>query len=92
MGKTNSVRLSVFFGLLALLALDCFFDPVHMTSPQTFHFAAELEIAADLVVIQDAETIDDGGRFADQFDYIVRIKIHVMAVAHRQNDGIHIAQ
>ena len=41
---------------------DLFLDPLDMAAAEGFDLAAELEVAADLVVREDAEAVDHGQR------------------------------
>jgi hypothetical protein len=44
--------------------LDLILYPFHVPPAEAFNFAAELEVAADLAIVQDAEAVHHGHRAA----------------------------
>ena len=58
----------------------------------SLHFAAELEVAANLVVGQDAEAVDHGQRPARPFDDLIGVEIEILLVRHRQNQRLGMVQ
>lgn len=59
-----------------------------MSAAEALDFAAQLEVAADGGVVQDAETVDDGHGAAGHFDDLVGVELQVGLVAHGENHGI----
>ena len=68
--------------------MDGVFDAFDVAAAQAFHLAAQLEVAADGGVVQDAEAVDDGHGAAGLGDDDVGIEVEVGLVAYRQDDGV----
>ncbi len=60
-----------------------------MATAKALYFAAELEIASDVVVIENTEAVDDGNGAAGHGDHRIRVEGKVSLVADGQNDGVH---
>ena len=60
---------------------DFVFDPLHVAAAESLDFAAQLEVAADLIVIQDTEAIDDGRRPSDHGYQCIGIERQKLLVA-----------
>jgi hypothetical protein len=60
---------------MLLGGFDLLFDSVDVAAAEGFDFAAELEVAADLVVGEDAEAIDDRQRAAGPLDHVVGVEL-----------------
>ena len=63
-----------------------------MTAAEALHLAAELEVAADGIVIEDAEAVDNRDGAAAHLDYSVGGEFHVGLVAHREDDRVGVFQ
>ena len=63
-----------------------------MTATQAFDLAAQLKVAADLIVIQQTETIDDRRRPADRLYHRIRLQRQIRLVPHSKNNRIGIRQ
>jgi len=59
-----------------------------MASAEALHLAAELKIAFDLFVVEDAEAVDDGDGAADHLDHFIGVESHVGLVADGKDEGI----
>ena len=46
-----------------------------MAAAEAFDFAPKFEIAANSVIIEDAEAVDDGCRFSKHIDDLIRMEI-----------------
>ena len=49
---------------------DLFFDSLYVSTAEGFDFAAELEVTADLLVVEDAEAVDNSDRSAGPFEHV----------------------
>ena len=59
-----------------------------MPAAHALDFATQFEIAADLQVVENAETIDDRKRPAHALEHLVRIEVQVRLVPDCQDDRI----
>jgi len=69
--------------------LDALLDPLDMSPPQALHLAAQFKVAPDPVIIQHAETVDDGDGPARPLHDLFRRQVAVGLVGHRQDQGLH---
>jgi len=69
---------------LAIFFLDAF----DMAAAEALDLAAELEIAADRGVVEDAEAVDDGGGAAGHPDDVVRGELHVGVMPHGEDHRV----
>ena len=65
-----------------------FLDPLDMAAAEGLHLAAQLEVAADGVVAEDAEAVDYRQRPARPSDNLVRLQVQILLVGHRQEDRL----
>ena len=59
-----------------------------MTPAEALHLTAQLEVPADLGVVEDAEAVDDGHGAAGPGHDLLRYQIAVGIVRHRQDQRI----
>ena len=63
---------------------DRFFYPLDMASAESFNLAAQLKIAADTIIIQNAEAVDNCDWMAGHFDHLVRIQSQIRSMTDSQ--------
>lgn len=71
---------------------DMIFDPLDVPPAEPLHLAAQLEVSRDLLIVQDAEAIDDCYRPARGADDGIGIEVEVRLVAHSEDKGVDAAQ
>ncbi len=59
-----------------------------MPATQAFYLASQFKIFFDILIIQNAEAVDDGSGSVDPFYDVIRIQIEVILVTHGQDHGI----
>lgn len=67
-------------------------DPLHMPPPQALYLAAQLEIAAYLLVVQQGEAVDDRHGAAAGLHHPIRLQLKVLMVPHAKHHGVRPAQ
>lgn len=60
-----------------------------MSAAQSLHLAAEFQVAADPLVVEDEKAVDDGEGLANSFEHPVRIHVKVRSVPHGKNYHFH---
>ena len=71
-----------------VVVLDLLLDPLDMPPSQSFDLAPQFEIAGDILVVEQAETVDNRRLGADHVGHLVRGQGLVGLVGHGQDDGI----
>jgi hypothetical protein len=59
-----------------------------MASAKAFDLTAQLKIAADPGIIQDAEAVNDRNRMTGYFDHFVRAQSQIRPMTDSQHHGI----
>ena len=65
-----------------------FLDALDVAAAEGLHLAAQLEVAPDLLVVEDAEAVDHGDLAAGPPDHLIGVDGQVGRVAHGQHDGV----
>ena len=60
-----------------------------MTAAHAFHLAAELEVAADLGVVQNAEAVHQRKGSSHALEYNVGIELELRLVTNGEDDDVH---
>ncbi len=60
-----------------------------MAAAEAFHLAAQLQVAPDLVIVEETEAIDDRDLFPCLLHDVVRVQVQVRLMAHRQDEGVY---
>ena len=67
-------------------------DSFDVAAAQALYFTPELKVAFNLIVIQNTEAINDCNRPTGTFDHFVRIKLQILLMSDRKNNGINPVQ
>ena len=51
-----------------------------MSPAKPFDLTAQFKVAADLIVVENTETVDDGNRATGHLDHLIRIQIQISDV------------
>src|SRR5690606_32335569 len=74
---------------LSLSGFACFLlDSLNMAATEPFYLAAELEVAADLIVSQNTEAVNYCCRLADSLHHFVRVKTEICGVRDGQDNSL----
>ena len=71
---------------------DLFLDPLDVAAAEGLDFAAELEVAANLLVGEDSEAVHHGQRSARPADDLFGIELQIGLVRHGQDQGFGVVQ
>ena len=71
---------------------DLIFYALDVPPAKAFDFTAKFKVTLDGRIVQNAETVHNGGRSADHFHHRRRLQIEISLVSYGQDNGINPGQ